>query len=84
MKSVTVLGSTGVIGTQTLDVLAHLSEHYVVKVLAAGRNAERLAEQIRVWRPECVSVADEETLECVRQRLSGFRPLPEFLSAMLG
>ena len=46
-----LLGSTGSIGTQTLDVVEQLRERFVVHGLAAGRNLERLAEQARRFRP---------------------------------
>jgi 1-deoxy-D-xylulose-5-phosphate reductoisomerase len=76
--SVTILGSTGVIGTNTLEVLEHLGESYVVRALAAGKNASRLAEQIRRFRPQYVSVQDESTLRELKEQLVGFDAWPEF------
>ncbi len=59
MKRVSILGSTGSIGVQALDVVARFPERFEVVALAAGRNAARLAEQVRRFRPRLVSVADE-------------------------
>jgi len=64
-----VLGSTGSIGTQTLDVVSRLRDiGYDIDVvaLAAGHNAQRLLEQISLYRPRIVSVADEETSRPIR------------------
>ena len=57
-KRLTVLGSTGSVGEQTLAVAAAAPEHFEVVALAAGRNVEKLAEQVRQFRPAVVSVAD--------------------------
>jgi 1-deoxy-D-xylulose-5-phosphate reductoisomerase len=58
MKRLAVLGSTGSIGEQTLDVVAAHPERFQVVSLAAGRRVERLIEQARLFRPRIVSVAD--------------------------
>ncbi len=57
-KKVTVLGSTGSIGRQTLDVLSAFKDEFEVVGLAAGKNAPLLAEQIREHNPRFVSVKD--------------------------
>jgi 1-deoxy-D-xylulose-5-phosphate reductoisomerase len=75
--SVTILGSTGVIGTGTLDVVRAFGENYEVVALCAGRNAAKLAEQIRSFHPPYVSVQDEETRLALLDLLQGFSPLPE-------
>lgn len=61
MPSVSILGSTGVIGTLTLEVIHHLGEDFKVRALAAGTNVHRLADQIEQFQPELVSVQDEAT-----------------------
>src|SRR5512133_2720311 len=66
MKRVSILGSTGSIGVQALDVVARFPERFEVVALAAGRNAARLAEQVRRFRPRLVSVADEATARELR------------------
>ncbi|HEX9050733.1 MAG TPA: 1-deoxy-D-xylulose-5-phosphate reductoisomerase [Anaeromyxobacter sp.] len=59
MKRVAILGSTGSIGVQALDVASRFPDRFQVVGLAAGRNVARLAEQVRRFRPRRVSVADE-------------------------
>jgi 1-deoxy-D-xylulose-5-phosphate reductoisomerase len=60
MKTIAVLGSTGSVGVTTLDVVSRFSDRFRVGAMAAGRNVELMAEQIRRFRPELVSVADGE------------------------
>jgi 1-deoxy-D-xylulose-5-phosphate reductoisomerase len=62
MKILTVLGSTGSIGTNTLDVVRRGSGHYRIFALAAGRNVELLAAQVIEFRPKVAVVADSESL----------------------
>jgi 1-deoxy-D-xylulose-5-phosphate reductoisomerase len=58
LKTVSVVGSTGSIGTQTLDVVASEPERYRVVALAAGRSVDVLAAQAAALRPEVVAIAD--------------------------
>jgi len=51
---VAVLGSTGSIGTQTLEVIAHLSDRFNIVALAAGRNVKLLAQQVARFDPEVI------------------------------
>lgn len=62
MKKITVLGSTGSIGTQTLQVVRD-NKDIEVLALAAGSNIEALAKQIREFRPKLVCVAKEESIK---------------------
>ncbi len=82
MKRLAILGSTGSIGVQALDVVARLPELFEVVGLAAGRNAARLAEQVRAFRPRLVSVADAATALALRERLGA--DAPEILSGEAG
>ncbi len=66
-KTITILGSTGSIGTQTLEVAESLG--ISVAALAAGRNVELLARQILRFRPRLASVADETAARQLRQFL---------------
>ena len=66
VKRVAILGSTGSIGVQALDVVARFPGRFQVVGLAAGRNASRLLEQIRAFRPRFVSVADEAAARALR------------------
>jgi 1-deoxy-D-xylulose-5-phosphate reductoisomerase len=58
MRRLAILGSTGSVGVQALDVVARFPDRFEVVALAAGRNVERLAEQARRFRPRLVAVAD--------------------------
>jgi 1-deoxy-D-xylulose-5-phosphate reductoisomerase len=75
MKRLAVLGSTGSIGEQTLAVAEAFPERFRVVALAAGRNVARLAEQVRRFRPERVSVAGEEQAAELRQCLRDGPPV---------
>ncbi|HEX4199436.1 MAG TPA: 1-deoxy-D-xylulose-5-phosphate reductoisomerase, partial [Caulobacteraceae bacterium] len=74
-KTITVLGSTGSVGTSTLDLAAKAVEHgsaaVEVVALTAGANVALLAEQALKWRPRRVVIAEEGLLEELRQRLAG-------------
>jgi 1-deoxy-D-xylulose-5-phosphate reductoisomerase len=70
MRSVTILGSTGSIGTQALDVVRHNPERFkVVGLSAAGTNQELLVGQIREFLPPLVAIADGSAAQEVRERL---------------
>ena len=69
-KKISILGSTGSIGTQVLDVAARLPEKIEVVALAAHSNVELLAQQARRFRPRLVSIGDE-SLEPELRRLVG-------------
>ena len=61
MKALTILGSTGSIGTQALDVVRRNPDRFkVVGLSAAGTNQELLVGQIREFLPPVVAIADEE------------------------
>ena len=70
VKIVTILGSTGSVGTQTLDILAENSENYHVRALVGGSNIALLAKQARKFRPELTVVADPSLLEALRSALA--------------
>ena len=65
MRSVSILGSTGSIGTQTLDVIRKNNDLKVV-ALAAGTRVEELARQVREFKPELVSVGSEDGAKQLR------------------
>lgn len=69
LKNISVLGSTGSIGTQTLDVVRKNNDIKVV-ALSAGNNVELLEQQVREFRPSFVSMADDKVLARLRARLS--------------
>ncbi|MEA4888429.1 MAG: 1-deoxy-D-xylulose-5-phosphate reductoisomerase [Clostridiaceae bacterium] len=70
--SIILLGSTGSIGTQTLEVCAHLGIR--VRALTAGRNVRLLEKQIRQWHPELVSVEREADALELSRNLAGLHP----------
>lgn len=59
MKKIAILGSTGSIGTQALDVVRNLPEEFSVEVLAANSSVELFARQIEEFRPKLAVLADE-------------------------
>ena len=63
MKNISILGSTGSIGTQTLDVIASDPEQYRVTGLAAGTNVELLVRQAQAFRPAKVCLATKEAAD---------------------
>lgn len=68
MKSITIFGSTGSIGTQTLDVVSHHSDHVKITGLAAGSNMSLLSDQIKQWHPQYVVVAQEKDALTLQKR----------------
>ena len=72
-KNLCILGSTGSIGTQTLDVVRAYPDRYSVYALCAHRSIDKLVEQAREFRPEVVCIADESLYEELNRRLSAIR-----------
>ena len=68
-RRITVLGSTGSIGTQGLEVIAQHGDKFEIVGLSAGKNVELLAEQIRKFNPQKVSVVDEKSAAVLKQNL---------------
>ena len=86
MKQISILGSTGSIGRQTLAVVEAMAERFGVVALAAGGNLDELVNQIAKHRPQLVSVADAaRATELVeRLRAAGHSPLPEIQHGSAG
>ena len=74
MKKITLLGSTGSIGTQTLEVLDYLNE-YEVLALAAGKNVQLLAQQIEKYHPKRVNVQREEDVKFIKSKFPNLEVL---------
>jgi 1-deoxy-D-xylulose-5-phosphate reductoisomerase len=70
-RGLAILGSTGSIGTQTLDVVRLFPDQFDVKALTCGDNVELLAEQVREFRPECVAVGAPERVAALEGALAG-------------
>ena len=60
MKGISILGSTGSIGKQTLDIISRFPERFCIVGLAAGKNITLLKEQILNFKPEIVSIKDKD------------------------
>jgi 1-deoxy-D-xylulose-5-phosphate reductoisomerase len=68
-KRIAILGSTGSIGTQALDVIRMHSDKFEAEVLTAQSNAELLIKQAKEFKPNCVVIGDEENHGMVRDAL---------------
>ena len=71
MKSIVILGSTGSIGTNTLDIVERFPDEFRIVGLTAGNNDELLAEQIRRFLPQAVAMPSEAAAARLKQRCSG-------------
>ena len=70
-KTIAILGSTGSIGTQTLDVIAHNPDKFEVKMLTAGGNVELLIEQARKNLPDVAVIRDKKLFQRLKEGLAG-------------
>ena len=68
VQSISILGSTGSIGRQTLDVAEHLG--LKIAALTANENVDRMAEQARKYRPKLCVMGSEQAAEALRMRIS--------------
>ena len=68
-KRIAVLGSTGSIGTQTLDVIGEYPDRFVPTMLVAGTKVDTLIQQAIRWRPEMALIADERQYWKLRDAL---------------
>lgn len=69
MKRIIILGSTGSIGTSTLDVISRFPDKFKVVGLTAGWNSDKLEKQIRVFNPKIVSLASEEKADKLKKKI---------------
>ncbi|MEO6863719.1 MAG: 1-deoxy-D-xylulose-5-phosphate reductoisomerase [Microcoleus sp.] len=84
MKAITLLGSTGSIGTQTLDIVAQYPDKFRIVGLTAGRNVTLLAQQIRQFKPEIVAICDEDKLQELQEAIADIDPQPILLAGESG
>ena len=73
MKKIVILGSTGSIGTNTLDIVSKFPGKFQTIGLTAGTNSEKLEEQVRAFSPAVVALADEAAAARLRARCHGLR-----------
>ena len=71
-KHIAILGSTGSIGTQALEVIDHHPSLFEVEVLTANNNSELLIKQAIKYRPNCVVIANEKKYNAVSEALLNF------------
>ncbi|MBP5589043.1 MAG: 1-deoxy-D-xylulose-5-phosphate reductoisomerase [Bacteroidales bacterium] len=71
-KEVAILGSTGSIGTQTLDVISRSPDRFSVKVLTAWSNVDLLAEQAKKFNPQVVIVGNKDKYPLLKEKLNGY------------
>lgn len=69
-KNIAILGSTGSIGTQTLDVISQFPERFNARILAAGNNVEMLISQAMQHRPDIAIIANESKYARLREALA--------------
>ncbi len=82
VKKISLLGSTGSIGTQTLDIVEEHPDKFECVAFACGRNIELAAKQIEKFQPQMVSVQDGKDIEKLKETLkaSGYNgPMPELV-----
>lgn len=81
MKQICILGSTGSIGTQALDVIEQHSDRYEVYCLTANNRYEMLAEQARKFRPAAVIIANEAHYESLKLLLADLPDIKVYAGA---
>jgi len=80
VKAITLLGSTGSIGTQTLDIVEHHPDKFRLVGIAAGSNVALLAAQVMQFKPEIVAICDERKLPELKAAIASLDPQPIVLA----
>ncbi|MDD3014216.1 MAG: 1-deoxy-D-xylulose-5-phosphate reductoisomerase [Candidatus Gastranaerophilales bacterium] len=75
LKQISILGSTGSIGKQALEVVDSLPDHFRIFGLAAGANIELLKEQVKKYKPEIISVKDEQVALELKKEIANVKIL---------
>ncbi|CAN5620714.1 1-deoxy-D-xylulose-5-phosphate reductoisomerase [soil metagenome] len=84
MKAISLLGSTGSIGTQTLDIVEHHPDQFRLVGIAAGSNVALLAQQVMQFKPEIVALFDESKLPDLKAAIAELDPQPIILAGESG
>ena len=71
MKTISILGSTGSIGTQTIDVIQRMDGEFQVKYLSAHNNVDLLIQQSKLWNPTAVCIGDKSKMDTLCSALDG-------------
>ncbi|KAF3502085.1 hypothetical protein F2Q69_00040046 [Brassica cretica] len=83
-KPISIVGSTGSIGTQTLDIVAENPDKFRVVALAAGSNVTLLADQVKRFKPALVAVRNESLLNELKEALADLDYKPEIIPGEQG
>lgn len=83
-KPISIVGSTGSIGTQTLDIVSENPDKFRVVALAAGSNVTLLADQVKTVRPKLVSVRNESLVEELKDAIADMEDKPEIIPGEQG
>jgi len=75
MKYLSILGSTGSIGKQTLEVVNHFKDRFKVVALGAGQNVSLLKQQIIKFKPEIACVLDKKNAQILKEGLTALNNL---------
>ncbi|MBE9028597.1 1-deoxy-D-xylulose-5-phosphate reductoisomerase [filamentous cyanobacterium LEGE 11480] len=84
MKAITLLGSTGSIGTQTLDIVSQYPDQFRIVGMVAGRNVELFSQQVRQFKPEIIAIQDASKLAELKEAIADLKPQPQILSGSEG
>lgn len=84
MKTISLIGSTGSIGTQTLDIVSHYPNEFQIVGLAARSNIELLSQQIRDFKPNIVAISDLQKLSELKEAIANADPQPILLGGEAG
>ncbi len=84
IKNISILGSTGSIGTSTLDVVRNNPSRFRVLAMACGSNLNLFKEQILEFKPRCVSVSEERDVLKLSEMLSSLHDIPEIFFGQAG
>ncbi|KAJ1282909.1 hypothetical protein BS78_03G087600 [Paspalum vaginatum] len=83
-KPISIIGSTGSIGTQTLAIVAENPDKFRVVALAAGSNVTLLANQVKTFKPKLVSVRNESLVDELKEALADCEEKPEIIPGEQG
>lgn len=84
MKKIAILGSTGSIGVNTLNVVRKLGKGYKITGISAQKNVDLLIKQIIEFRPAIVALGAKKAAQELKKRLRRFRPLPRIYEGTSG
>nr|CAB3476604.1 unnamed protein product [Digitaria exilis] len=83
-KPISIVGSTGSIGTQTLDIVAENPDKFQVVALAAGSNVTLLADQVKTFKPKLVAVRNASLVDELKEAIADCEEKPEIIPGEQG